>query len=140
MDLSKLDTRKKSNEGSFLHLKHPGTGVAMHDGCDEITGAGGDLTKPVGLYLLGKDSDKHMAYVHKRKNARIFAKDDVQNTSEQSAAETIEMLAEITTGWQHMELDGKKNLDRDLAVELYTRLAWAAEQATFHVVDRANFI
>lgn len=138
MDFSKLDTSKKANEGAFLHFTHPGTGAKLYD---ELEGGGRDLNKPVGIFLLGKDSDAHAQYLHKRTNDRIFAKDDVQNSSEESEAETIKMISELATGWKNIDLGGgRTDFSKSATVELFTHWKWAIEQAIAFVTNRANFI
>ena len=62
MDFSTLDTRKKSNTGAFLHLKHPGTGKPLIDPSNN---------EPVGLFLLGRDSDKFFESRHAKNNAML---------------------------------------------------------------------
>jgi len=141
MDFSNLDTAKKANEGTFLHLKHPGSGVRMHEGCDPATGAGGDPEKKVGVWMLGKDSNKHAARTHKRNNARILATDTQTVTSEESESDTIDMICNLAIGWQHIQLPGGENIFNEKNVkEFFTQFKWAAEQAIEHSLTRSNFI
>lgn len=132
MELSVLDTKKKANAGSFLHLKHPATGEPLYDNDDQ--------SKPVGLYLMGKDSDVFAKTRHKSMNEALNGKKKTTRTSEQLEIEGIGLLSEMTTGWQNLSLDGNSEFSRDTIAELYTRMSWVREQANLFIDDRANFI
>ena len=132
MELSVLDTKKKANTGAFLHLKHPGTGDPLFDN--------GDQSKPVGLYIMGKDSDVFAKARHKSMNDALSGKKKSTRTSEQIDLDGIGLLADMTTGWQNLSLDGNSEFSRDTVAELYSRMAWVREQANLFIDDRANFI
>lgn len=132
MDLSVLDTRKKANEGSFLHLKHPGTGAKLYDNDDK--------EKPVGLILHGKDSNVYAEYKHKKMNARISSKGDDAVTSEAIEESTREMAAALTSRWVNMSLHGNSDCTNESSVALYSEFPWVYEQADEYIHNRANFI
>lgn len=140
MDLSALSTKKKSNEGEFLHLVHPKTRELMYDG--------GDESKPVGLILLGVDSDVVQQARHARINAQIGSKKpkakpaDKENFSEQSEADQNQMLADCTKGWKNLSLDGDDQFSADKMLAVYSDPGWAwlRAQAIVFVDDRGNFI
>lgn len=140
MDLSALSTKKKSNEGAFLHLVHPKTRELMYDG--------GDETKPVGLIMLGVDSDVVQQAKHARINAQISSKKpkakpaDKENFSEQSEADQNQMLADCTKGWKNLSLDGDDQFSAEKMLAIYSDPGWAwlRAQAIVFVDDRGNFI
>lgn len=132
MELLNLDPRKKANEGAFLHLKHPGNGSYLFDD--------GDESKPVGLYLLGKDSDKYETIRHQNTNTRLSEKKSPLLTSEKIEQDAISLLADLTVGWDNLTVDGDTVYSRENVVKLYKKLPWVKEQVDVFVVDRANFI
>ena len=125
MDFTTLDTRKKSNEGSFLQLIHPGTGLPLAENGVKI-----------GLHLFGKDSDAFAEATHRRNNKRLGVKSSTQLTSEQIEAEGLELLADLTSGW--FGIDGYGEFSREAVIALYKSLPWVKEQADTHIGDRAN--
>jgi hypothetical protein len=134
MDLSKFSTKKKSNEGAFLHLKSPVDGKPLFDG--EVA---------VGLYLLGSDSDKVQAAIHKRINESVESKpkqDADVGPSERSDAAKNELLADCTQGWEGLSLDGDNEFSREKILSVYSNSGWLwlRNQALNFVDDRANFI
>lgn len=134
MDLSKFNTKKKSNEGAFLHLKSPVDGSPLFDD-----------GKPVGLYLLGSDSDKVQAAIHKRFNdsyASAKTKTEETGISEKSDAAKNELLADCTQGWENLSLDGDIEFSREKILNVYSDSGWLwlRNQALNFVDDRSNFI
>lgn len=134
MELSQLSTKTKANAGEFLHLKHPESGALLYDNKDK--------SKPVGLILLGKDSDLFIKHNHKIVNERITEKNATTKTSEQIRDENTELLASLTTGWSNLSINGKSEFSRANVVELYDDLglSWVREQADAFIGTRANFI
>ncbi len=133
MDLANIDPKKKANTGAFLHLIHPGTGLPLYDSDDQ--------SKPVGLRLMGKDSDVYARTRHKNLNSVIGAKKKSEpKTSEQIERETIELLADMTVGWDNLSYGGAEKFSREAVIALYTGMPWVREQADTFVSDRANFI
>lgn len=129
-ELTKLDTRKKANEGQFMQLKHPGTGAKLVDP---------DTKKPVGLYLKGRDSDEFERLNHEKNNARI------KGTAEEASSESIrqnniELIAALTTGWEGLGFNGDPEFSRENILGVYKSLPWVYEQANLWADDRANFI
>jgi hypothetical protein len=132
MNILSLDTRTKSNQGAFLHLKHPATGAKLYDG--EGT------ANPVGLYIKGRDSDEFAVSTHKRNNERLSAKDPIPVTSEKIEQDGIELLASLTCGWENLKVGENAKFSQDAARDLYAKLPWVYEQANTFAGDRANFI
>lgn len=137
MDFSTLDTRKKSNEGAFLHLKHPGTGKLLYD-----EGHTEESPKPVGLYMLGRDSDKYAELTHKKNNTLLDSKKkpDEELTSESLEQENIKLVSSLTVGWQNIKFMGDDNFDSEKMPHFFRLFPWAYEQANTFAGDRANFI
>jgi hypothetical protein len=133
MDLSALNPKKKANSGAFLHLVNPGTGLPLFDGDDK--------EKPVGLYLMGRDSDLYAKTRHKNLNGALSGKKKSDTkTSEIIEQETISLLADMTVSWENLSYNGQNEFSRDAIVGVYTDLAWVREQADTFISDRANFI
>jgi hypothetical protein len=133
MDLSALDPKKKANSGAFLHLVNPGTGLPLYDGDDN--------KKPVGLYLMGRDSDLYAKTRHKNVNNALTAKKKSDpKTSEMIEQETVALLADMTVSWENMSYKGQSEFTRDAVIGIYTDLKWVFEQADAFISDRANFI
>lgn len=133
MDLSALNPKKKANAGAFLHLVNPGTGFPLYDNEDK--------DKPVGLWLMGRDSDLYAKTRHKNVNGALTTKKRSDpKTSEMIEQETIAVLADMTTGWDNLSYQGNIEFSRDAIIGVYTDLAWVREQADVFISDRANFI
>ena len=132
LDLSKFDTSKKANQGQFMQLLHPGTGAKLFDP---------ETKEPAGLFLMGRDSDAFIKHNHEKNNSRL--KGDVQEqTSESIRQGNIELLASLTTGWQHLGYLGDSDFSRDTIIQLYSDpgYSWIYEQANLWADNRANFI
>jgi len=146
MDLLQFSTKKKSNAGEFLQLKHPKTFEDLFDGVNEKGEP--DESKPVGLYLLGVDSDVAVQARHKRLNAQVGKKSskaktkDDEDFAQKSEAEQNEILADCTVGWANLSLDGNSEFSRETILKIYSDSGWAwlREQAMMFVNDRGNFI
>ena len=133
MDLSALNPKKKANAGAFLHLVNPGTGLPLYDDDNK--------EKPVGLWLMGRDSDLYAKTRHKSVNSALTTKKKSDpKTSEMIEQETISLLAEMTTGWDNLSYNGQSEFSRDAVIGVYTDLAWVREQVDSFISDRANFI
>lgn len=136
MDLSaKFNTREKANKGSFLHLKHPGTGAYLYDETDGKE----DRSKRVGIWFLGKDSDQFNKIQHQKVNAAISGKKS-QRTSEEIEQEAIDLVASLATGWENITHGGKKEFSIELLSDLMHKEKWVKEQSDLFIGDRANFI
>ena len=129
-DFSILDTRKKSNEGAFLHLRHPGTGAKLYD----------KENNPVGLYILGRDSDAFIASNHAKNNARLNDVEAPKPTSESIENDNIDLLAGLTVGWAHVKHKDEETFTRELVSDFYRTYRWAYEQANSFAGERGNFI
>lgn len=133
MDLSALNPKKKANAGAFLHLVNPGTGLPLYDNDDK--------EKPVGLWLMGRDSDLYMKTRHKTVNSALSTKKRSDpKTSEIIEQEAISLLTEMTTGWSNLSYNGSSEFSQDAISGIYTDLVWVREQADTFASDRANFI
>lgn len=145
MDLSIVSTKKKANEGVFLHLKNPENWEDFYD----ITDGKEDLSKPIGLIMLGVDSDVAVKAKHDRINKSITkkqkkSKGDQEETefSQKSEAEQNEILADCTIGWKNLSLDGSEEFTREAILKVYSDSGWSwlRAQAMAFVDNRANFL
>jgi hypothetical protein len=133
MDLSLLNPKKKANAGAFLHLVSPATGLPLYDGDDR--------EKPVGLWLMGRDSDLYAKTRHKNMNGALTSKKKSDTkTSEMIEQETVALLADMTVSWENLSYSGHHEFSRDAVIGIYTDLKWVFEQADSFISDRANFI
>lgn len=128
IDLAALDTRAGANQGFWLQLRHPATNVPI----------------PPRLQLLGMDSDRYRAKsaeLMRRRQDELARGARERLTPEELQSRNIELLAEVTAGWEGLRLDGEPYVFAPgKAAELYTRWPWIYEQANVAVTDRANFL
>lgn len=135
MDLSSISTKKKANEGAFLHLKDPRdpTGETyLYDGAVEV-----------GLFVMGKDSDLFQATRNKNLNDHLLnQRKKSPETIEQIKAKTDEMLAKMTTGWQGLEYNGSADFSRETILQVYSDSGWdwLRQQVSEFIDKDANFI
>jgi hypothetical protein len=144
VDLSKLNTAAKADEGAELVLVHPATGDELVDNTDPKN------PKKVSLRLLGTDSETFQTVSHKINNKRLerAAKASGKRgaaakvlSSESTDAEGLEQLVACTVGWSNVDLNGGPlEFSKDNAHLLYTTLRWVREQAEAFILDRANFL
>ena len=137
MDLGKLSTEKLADEGVFMPLRSPVDGTILHD---EESG------NPVGITLLGEDSQDFQAYQHKIVNRRLreqSGKGKTKLTAEELEAEAVELLIRVTRSFHYIVVDGVKyeSNARDYR-RLYTNrgLRWIREQVDTWVVERENYM
>lgn len=136
MDLSaKFNVREKANKGAFLHLKNPKNGTLLYE---EVNGAE-DFTKPIGIYFLGKDSDKFNQIQHHKINAAISGKKS-QKTSEEIEQDSNDLIASLAVGWENITVSGESKFSKDGVLALLSANKWIKEQADLFIGDRANFI
>lgn len=124
MDLSKLDTQTKSDEGVWIHLRHPVTGMELD----------------TEFHVYGVDSDRFKAVndriVERRRRSTSLLPD--QKTRD---AENMERLLECVDGWRHMEWEGKElPFSRDNLEMIYTRRRWVTQQIDIMMADRQHFL
>lgn len=136
MDLSaKFNARDKANKGSFLHLKHPGTGAYLYDETDGKE----DRSKRVGIWFYGKDSDQFNKIQHEKVNAAISGKKP-QRTSEEIEQDAIDLVSSLAFKWENISHNGNDKFSQSLLSELMHKEKWIKEQADLFIGDRANFI
>lgn len=127
MDLSKLDTTKRSNAGMEVKIVTPDTG--------QDTG--------IRISMLGRDSDLYRKTLHEQNRKRAQRTRNVRNyiiTSEEIERDAIDLLAHCATGWTGIEENGAAvSFSVDAARDLFTRFPTIREQVDAEVHDRANF-
>ena len=133
MDLSNLDTRRASEEGAWLTLRHPATDRPI---LDESTGA------PVRIKLLGKDSKAYQSRAMQLAQRHIGAglgrkKVDLEAMSE----EDTELLASATVAWEYIVVDHESlSCSTSNARTLYERFPWIKEQVQLFIGSREAFL
>lgn len=132
LDLSSLDAKPGANKGALMTLRHPATNQPLR------TAKGESFV----INLLGMDSEVYKRQTRLNANARLAMKGRMKLKAEELEAEGIETLAACTIGWTDgLILDGKEfNYSPANAVTLYTRFAWAKEQADEFIGDRSNHL
>jgi len=123
--LKMFDTVSSSEEGSWLHLRVPGT--------DEKAYADGDKQKkPLRIKLKGPDSDAWTAF------ARKAAKQESKNkTTHEMALDDAQLMAKMTLGFDNIP---DFEFSKDAAIKLYLDYKDIRIQAINHVANRENFI
>ena len=147
IDLSTLDTVKGSNEGFDVKIYNPAT--------NEDLG--------ITITVLGKDSDLFLKTTRAQSKRRMekLQKGSFRNASlspEEHEIDSINLLAEVTTGWKTLAVKDKKGdvvkeekdtltisekeveFSKENAVNVYKCFPWIREQIDSAVGDRANFI
>lgn len=135
MDLSALDVKKAAGNAVVCGFRHPVTDAPLKT----------DDDKPIGVSVLGADSDRYQELSRSRGNARLKetmkkgAKANI--TTESIDADALAILVGVTTEVHNVVIDGKKyaNSPADIR-EMYEKLPWAREQVQAFVEDRANFL
>lgn len=134
MDLTSFDTTKQADTGSDLELTLPNGQLIL----DEQT------KKPWTIRLLGVDSRKYQDAQHrlanKRMSRRAKARGRVAVSSEELEADQLELLVEVTVGWEHIQFNGPFAFTKDNVRTLYQQFPWIREQAEEFVADRSNFL
>ena len=133
-DLAEMDTVEGSNKGFDVELFHPKTkedlGIIIH--------------------ILGRDSDKFLEVSRAQQKRRLNKMSKFGGarspgrvvTPEEVEKDSIELLAECTTGWSDtLMVDGAKlPFSVENAKAVYRRFPWIREQVDEAMDDRANFI
>lgn len=123
-DLAKLDTSKTAEEGAELHVAHPATGEDLG----------------IKISLIGMDS-KTFRDISKSRATASLKKKSRDIDLYQGEAESIDLLAKCTKGWEGITEDGiEVKFSYENAVKLYTKYLWLKEQVDRFIVDRSNFL
>lgn len=135
MDLSKLDTTKAAEQGTFLHL-HSQTGRPLYTETDP--------KQEIGIVVLGKDSKRIKKEGHRISNARISktqsrgfrAKKTI--TSEEIEEGATEICAAACVEFRNIVVDGSPvNCSKENAVKLFERFPWILAQVDERLNDDA---
>ena len=134
MDLHKLDTIEKSEEGTKLHL-------VDHEG-EYLYEPDGDLEHPTTITLRGNDSPEVMRYRHTLANDALDKSVRAGRMKfKASAADDLAILAMCTIGWENIKVNGELlEFNRLNATNLYKWFPFIKEQANAHIGDRANYV
>ena len=132
MDLADLTPKK---EPHFVHLHHPVTEEPL------LTDDG----EPIGVYVVGTDSDEYAERERWLIDRRIKAAEakamgkkpqdfDFRN-------EGLETLVSCVKGWKNIILDGEEfAFSAENARKLLLRLRWVRDVLDREMANRANFI
>ncbi|MCP1832836.1 hypothetical protein [Bradyrhizobium sp. USDA 4545] len=97
-------------------------------------------------YIDHYSSDSDVARKHQRsvQRRRLAMRGRAKITPEELEAESIELLAALTTGWNLVDLKGKKlnvEFSQETARRLYANpgIGWLRDQLDESTADRANF-
>ncbi len=133
-DLTKLDSRSKSETGVEMKIIHPGT-------LAPITNSDG---QPVTITLRGRNSTAYKtAFRMVQDRARERAARGLRPNDEETRVDEIDFLCAVTTDWKFTELDGApfpctpENIRKLWSDERFT---WVLEQATRFAANDGNFL
>lgn len=137
MDLSDLNTTKAGDDGAWMAVLHPDTGMPLFSDDEQ--------TRPMRIRLLGCDAKALKAVVHRlaNKRAETATSGGKQRLvpAEALEADRLEYLVEATVAWENLTEGGAEiPFSRDAARRLYADLPWIREQADRFCGDRGNFI
>lgn len=126
-----FDTVALANQGGIMEVEGP-DGVVLRD----ANGAAA-----MTITLLGSDSQVFRKAQNRNLNKRL-TKRNVKMTAEELEAETIDLLAEVTTGWAGFKDPTGNDIacSRQNAVALYSKYPFIREQADRFINERANFL
>jgi len=135
MDLAQLSTTSRSEQGAFLHLNHPATGLPLFN----------DGEAPVGLVLRGMDSAivlaKSRETTQKRIDGALAVGRRVRVDAAGVEADAVALLVVATKEVRGLTVAGVPvgNTPADFK-KLYNDFTWVREQADAFISDRANFL
>lgn len=118
---------------SFLHLK---------DASDNLMWADENKTQAVGVTIYGpgsKEFQQATTKVNNRAVKRLQKRGNTDQTVDVKLKEQAEYLADITSGFQHLDYEGKTGRDLALAVYGDPSIGFIGDQVAEHVKDWANF-
>jgi hypothetical protein len=132
MDLTKLDTRRASDEGARLHLVWEGRPLMDGD-------------QPVTITVLGQDSKIYEREHHRITGQRIGSRRRALNgspeVSEKAEQEAIDLLAACTVSWENIALNGSPlECTWQNARDLYMQFKWIREQVDAFIHDRSEYL
>ena len=131
MDLSKLDTVKKCEDGAVLVVLHP----------TELTPVVDENGKPMTITLAGSDSPKFRKGKYMQANKSIDKRGQFKVTAEQLAEGNIDILAHCTLDWCGVELDGEVlECTVENAKTVYRRFPWLEKQVNEFIDDLSNYL
>lgn len=133
-DLTKLDTRAKSEAGVDMKIFHPSTLAPIMN----------DEGKPITITLKGRNSAAYKtAFRTVQERGRERQARGVRANEEEIRADEIEFLSAVTVGWTFTELDGQPfpfNQDNSRRLWSDERFTWILEQATRFAANDGNFL
>ena len=143
---NQFDTVANAEAGAKLHFTIPNS--------DELAYLDADAKEPklaVTVTMLGSSSSQHKKHAVKSlRKMRADAKrkgnrksDDISDTFfEDTASAQVERLLSVVTGWENINLDGKKSLEFTPAnvEKVFTQYQELRVQAINFLDDDVNFI
>lgn len=126
-----FDTVALANSGARLEVEGP-DGVVLRDA---------EGNAKMVIILLGADSEQFRKAQNRNLNKRL-AKRNVKMTAEELEAETVDLLAGVTVGWEGFLGTDEQPIpcNRQNAVALYTKYPFIREQADRFINERGNFL
>lgn len=123
MDFSKLNLTTVSDEGAWMHVTHPVTGVELPN---------------TRILIAGKDSDRYKKSLNKYANDR--AKRGGKLTAEAIESANIRIVSACVIEWEGVEEDGQAlDCKEPVVVLLLAKYRWLYEQVDLFIADRGNF-
>ena len=127
MDLNNFDFSEAGARA--CQLTHPGTG-------EPLVGDNG----PVVIHVFGADSNEFQKAVNREGNKNL-QRPKAKQTMEKIRSTSAKLMAELTTGWENIVVDGEElPFTASNAEMLYQRFNWIKEQVDEFVSERQNFL
>lgn len=125
-----LDTKGKSERGSWLHLKNPATKDPLY--LDD------DQTRPVRILMKGPDSDTFAEYFRAKQRQSVAEQSYQDQVKDESA-----FYADMALDWENMPPvqgdDETVPFSRKAALAHFTALKDLRDQAFAHITKREHF-
>lgn len=149
--LARLNFSAASDKGTFCQLSDPTTKRPMF--VENLVGDEwvADETKPVGLYLLGIDSEAYKKQEAKNRDDAIGEMQKGETpTAAKGDARATKLLVACTTGWENIPTAWIDGSDNEEAITFSQRAAtivyegrgtnWIREFADQKIADRSRFL
>ena len=128
MDLAKLDTVKKSNEGEWMTVLHPELRSPLVD----------DKGKEARIKIAGVDGEIARKASRENQQRRMSKR---QISPEDLEEEGLHLLARLTLEWEGIDVDGETlECTYANAKLIYDRFRWLFIQVDAFSIDRGNYL
>jgi hypothetical protein len=125
LDLGALDTRRYSEQGRELQLRHPGDGTPIE----------------ARVMVRGYDSDAYQRALDAQQQRRLERLPTHRVSVDDIRADALELSSALLAGWSNLAIDGQPfEYSPGNAVTLLRRFPWIREQVEGAAADRGKFL